>query len=270
MPSSKKEKNTVLVALINNREDYDRMQNECWYRIPVDSAPPIIREGAARIIAFYPTAKLKEEKWKIRFYGLIKDITEVSRKELFPDEAPGSSKIHKRYFRIELEALRELPQPIVSRRGHRINFLPTSERKFFNYTDVNFLFNGSRLEEKVFAMLNEGNIPAEREWVETVYKNTYILDFAIFCKDRKIDVECDGDFWHDKPDRVHYDKNRNNELESHGWSVLRFTQERIEKEPEKVINILYDTINRYGGYEVVNEPDTYRYVQQGKQLRLDF
>jgi very-short-patch-repair endonuclease len=270
MPPTNKQPNTVLVAIINDLHDYDRLLGERWYRIPVDKAPPIIREGKARIIAFYPTAKFKEDKWKIRHYGVIKRMTEASRQELFPEEKPNNPKAHKRYYKIELEKVEELPQPIVSRRGHRITFLPTTERRFFNYTDINFLFNGSSLEEKIFGLLNEARIPAEREWVQTINGNTYLLDFAIFCKSRPIDVECDGDAWHDTPERVHYDKNRNNELESHGWSVLRFTQERIEREPERAMSVLYDTINRNGGYQVLNEPDSFSYVQRGSQLRLDF
>ncbi len=271
MPLTNKQPNTVLVAMITDRHDYARLQDECWYRIPIDTAPPIIRERKAKIIAFYPTAKLKEDKWKIRHYGTIKRMTEVGRHDLFPDEKPNSPKAHKRYYKIELEKLEELPQPIASRRGHRVTFLPTTERRFFGgYTDINFLFNGSSLEERMFALLNDARIPAEREWVQTINRNTYLLDFAIFCKSRPIDLECDGDAWHDSPERVHYDKHRNNELESHGWSVLRFTQERIEREPEKAVSLLYDTINRNGGFQVLNEPDEFRYVQRGSQLRLDF
>lgn len=270
MPPTKKEPNTVLVAMINDRHDYERLQNEWWYRIPIDTAPPIIREGKAKLIGFYPTAKLNEEKWKIRYYGAIRLITEVSRQELFPDESPKSPKAHKRYYKIELEKLEELSRPIVSRRGHRITFIPTTERRFFGYKDINFLFNGSSLEDKLFAMLNDASIPAERQWVVYTKDLTYLLDFAIFCKSHPIDVECDGDAWHDLPERVHYDKRRNNELESQGWSVLRFTQEEIERCMEKSVSLLYDTINKNGGYQVTNKPDKFRYVQRGSQLRLDF
>jgi len=271
MPTpTKKEPNTVLVAMINDRHDYAHLQNEWWYRIPIDTAPPIIRERKAKLIAFYPTAKLKDEKWKIRYYGAIRRMTEVSRQELFPDESPNSPKAHKRYYKIELKKLEELPQPIVSRRGHRITFIPTTERRFFSYKDINFLFNGSSLEDKLFTMLNDASIPAERQWVVYSKELTFILDFAIFCKSRPIDVECDGDAWHDQPERVHYDKHRNNELESHGWSVLRFTQKDIERRMEKSVSLLYDTINKNGGFQVANESNTYRYVQKGGQLRLDF
>lgn len=266
----RKEPNTVLLAIINDKKDYARLHHERWYRIPVDKAPPIIRNRQAKIIAFYPTSKFGKDKWKIRHYGIIEQMTEVGRRDLFPDEPTNHPKANRRYFKIQLEKLLELPQPITSRKGHRITFVPTSERRFFNYTDINFLFNCSSLEDRLFITLTEANIPTERQWVVTMKQATYILDFAIFCKSRPIDVECDGDAWHDTPDRVHYDKNRNNELESHGWSVLRFTQGDIEKKMEKTVSVLYDTINRNGGYQVVNEPARFKYVPKGNQLRLDF
>ena len=268
--SIKKEINTVLVAIINEHHDYARIENERWYRIPVDKAPPIIRNRQAKFIAFYPTAKFKENKWKIGDYGKIRKITEVGRKDLFPDESAYSNKASRRYYKIELEKFETLPEPIVSRRGHRITFVPTSERRFFNYTDVNFLFNGSSLEDKLFSALTDASVPTERQWVVNVKTSTYILDFAIFCQERPIDVECDGDTWHDQPERVHYDKQRNNDLESYGWSVLRFTQDDILHRMEKTASLLYDTINRNGGYQVVNDPGKYNYVNRGQQLRFDF
>lgn len=78
----------------------------------------------------------------------------------------------------------------------------------------------------------------------------------------------DGNTWHHPPERVHHGKHRNNELDN--YAVLYFTQERIEREPEKAVSLLYDTINRNGGYQVLNEPDSFSYVQRGSQLRLDF
>jgi very-short-patch-repair endonuclease len=268
--TTKKETNDVLVAMINNEHDYARMQNELWYRIPVNTAPPIIAKNEAAIIAFYATSKVKENKWLIRHYGSIKSIKEVSRQELFPEEPASSPKFHKRYFKLELEKLEELPKPIVSTRGHRNTFIPTTKQKFFNSTNINLLFNSTSLEQKVQNKLTEANIPFEREWRVTMNAMTYYLDFAIFCKVRPINIECDGNFWHDYPAKVHYDKRRNNELERKGWSVLRFTEDDLNHNLEKSTALIYDTIDHYGGYEVLHEPDNFRYVKRGKQLRLDF
>lgn len=127
--------------MINNGHDYARMQNEWWYRIPIKNAPPIIQKKEAKIIAFYSTSKVKAHKCQIRHYGIIKRMTEVSRQELFPEESPYSRKANKRYYKVELEKLEELPQPIVSRRGHRNVLIPTTEQRFFGNATINYLQN---------------------------------------------------------------------------------------------------------------------------------
>ena len=265
----KKEPNSVLVALMNDPKDWAILHERKWYRIPIKNAPTNIKDKTAKYLAFYHTSKFQGLKWTIRTYGRIKNCCDVSRQELFPDEPLNSTKAHKRYYKIELESLQQLPEPIVSRRGHRLTFVPTTERKFFNHTDINFLFNDSPLEERFFELMTQHNIPIERQWhIKTDDAQHYFLDFAIFCKQRPINVECDGDEYHDKAEQVHYDKQRNNELESKGWTVLRYTTDDILKKPKMMLNNLYKTINKLGGYELVEEPKNFKYVTTTPQIRL--
>ena len=53
----KKVENTVLVALMNNERDFKIAMSRHWYRIPVKSAPPIVRNYEIKFIAFYHTQK---------------------------------------------------------------------------------------------------------------------------------------------------------------------------------------------------------------------
>ena len=48
---------TVLVTIMNNKDDWRILNDEKWYRIPVASAPPIIRNKNAKYLAFYHTTK---------------------------------------------------------------------------------------------------------------------------------------------------------------------------------------------------------------------
>lgn len=231
----------------------------------------MLRSGQAHYLAFYHPAVFKDLKWQVWKYGKISKVSEVSRQHLFPNEPLNSMKAHKQYFKIELEELLELPQPIVSRRGHRVVFVPTTETKFFQARDFNILFNTSPLEEILHLKLMEYNIPAERQWfVEIDSTKKYLLDFAIFCKERRINVECDGDKHHDAPIQVHYDKARNNELESYGWAVLRYPTKQILEDMDGLMKNLIRTIDRHGGYQSVTEPDLYIYAGEGGngQMRL--
>jgi len=113
-----KKENNVLVALMNNQKDFLIAQEQLWYRIPVKSAPPIIKEGKAKLISFYHTSDFEKEKFTIRWFGEIKKIEIVKRKELFPEEA-FNGKSNNEYYKVGFAALKQLPIPIIIFRPRR-------------------------------------------------------------------------------------------------------------------------------------------------------
>ncbi len=52
----------VLVAIINNKKDFEIARSQGWYRIPVKKAPKKIK---ANYLAFYLTKIFGEKKWKL-------------------------------------------------------------------------------------------------------------------------------------------------------------------------------------------------------------
>ena len=134
MSTKKRENVNVLVAVLPEKKDWQLLHEQLWYRIPINSAPPIIRDGKAEYIAFYHTAKFELDlKWKVVKYARIKRIVTATRQQLFPHESPLSKKAFKRYYKIEFDELIELEKPIVSRRGHRIVFCTNERRTFFQW-----------------------------------------------------------------------------------------------------------------------------------------
>jgi REase_MTES_1575 len=248
----------VLVAMLPERKDWAILHEQLWYRIrKLSSTPDMIKNGFAEYIAFYHTAKFTSDlKFKVVKYAKIKRIITTSRRQLFPEESPSHPKANQLYYKIEFDELLTLPQPIVSRRGHRITFVPTTKEKFFSgITDFNRLFKGSFLEEDMELIMDEWGIEYEREYREFVdNKKFYDLDFAIFCKNGKIDIECDGDTYHMGNENVHRDKTRNNELESYEWSVLRYTTKHFNEEREHIKKTIYKKIEAFGGAIKAAEP----------------
>jgi very-short-patch-repair endonuclease len=61
--------------------------------------------------------------------------------------------------------------------------------------------------------------------------------------------------YHMKNANVHLDKTRNNELESYGWSVLRFTSKHFKEEKEHVEKTNYQTVKELGGALKASEPN---------------
>ena len=263
--------NTFLVALMNNKADFLIAQNKGWYRIPTKQAPKNLREGIVDYISFYHTKIFERDKYSIRYYAKVKNVEIVSRKELFPDEPYNYKKAHKEYYKISFSTLQELAKPIPSHRGRRILFIPTTFQKIMRATELNHLFNESPLEEILWEQLIDKGIQAERQFLLQTDDKNWILDFAIFCKNGKINVECDGNEFHTSYDHVIYDKFRNNEIESvTGWSVLRFPTVRLEKEMEYCIKTIKRRIYLFGGQQLADgsiQQDMYKSFNEN-QLNL--
>jgi REase_MTES_1575 len=251
-------KQTVLVALMPNYEDWRILHEQLWYRIPVEKAPPIVQTGAVQYLAFYHTNRFAPDlKWKIVKYAKIKQISVVHRRDLFNPAFDAPQKANNQYYKMELEPLLALNVPFVSRRGHRMVFLPTTEQQLFSgQTDFNSLFKNSLLEQKMVHIMDDLQVEYEREWFfEVAPKKSYRLDFVIFCKKGNINVECDGDQYHTHKTNVQLDKMRNNELASHGWSVLRYTTQDFEQNTGFIQQNLCKTIAQYGGIRYAAEPE---------------
>jgi very-short-patch-repair endonuclease len=233
----------MLVGILNHRNDLSIVKDQLWYRIPVKSAPKMLDK--IKFITFYQTNAFGDEKWQVKYFGEIDKISKAKRKKLFPTE-PVNSKSSKEYFKIELKELYSLGKPIISRTGRRIVFLPTTFQKFKNAEEINDLFHGSPLEDKLWDEMIRNNINAERQYAVYDGAKTYFLDFAIFCKKYKLDVECGGFQYHSSKESLKKDYERNNFLTKDRWKILNFSKDQL-KEPENCIYEIQDVIEQSGG-----------------------
>lgn len=148
--------------------------------------------------------------------------------------------------------LKRLPNPIVSKRGRRIVFIPTTLEKFRAAKEINDLFHESPLEDKLWDEFKRNGVDAERQYYIAEERENYCLDFAIFCERGKIDVECNGDTWHSRPETIVRDNERNNFLTSRGWSVLRFSSKDINGNMPDCLDKVKDTANNLGGISMID------------------
>jgi len=263
-------KRDFLIALMRDKRDFKIAQEQHWYRIPVitKQTPKSVIDKSLRHIAFYHTNVFGQYAHSIRWYGEVKNISIVKRKELLP-ELPNDPKAEHDYYKIQFGELQAREQPIISRRPRRILFIPTTMLHFELAHEINEVFYESPLEEEFWKALRGEKIEAERQYFFEEGKKRFCLDFALFCKSRNIDVECDGDRFHLDASDVKRDKKRNNILESFGWSVLRFTTDEIQKNLGEAIQQIKKTINQLGGLQDVIDQKIFRYVDDSSpQLRL--
>lgn len=125
---------TVLVVVLNNQEDFRRVADERWYRIPQRRAPDRI---GADLLAFYQTSAFRErgEANTITWIAPTRRYRLATRSELLPDESE-----HPRaadyYFRIEVGTLQRLERPIPATTWKRLTFVHTTLGALLQAGDV--------------------------------------------------------------------------------------------------------------------------------------
>ena len=242
-------KHPALVGIVPRKNLWDVIQEQKWYHIPVESAPKNAR--FAEYLGFYfPKVFGEKMQYKVNFYAKVKKVDTVRRIELFPEEK-SHLRANKDYFQFHLKTIKELPKPIPSLRWRRIVHIPTSCEKLFTAEEINDLYDTSPLEEKMYLEMKKREIAAERQLYVKVGRRFYCLDFGIFCKKGNMDVECDGERYHILPEALAKDRERNNELTSFGWSVLRFGGKEINQAIKNCFGIIEKTINNLDGISEV-------------------
>lgn len=237
--------NTALVAIVPSRRDWNLVREQGWYRIPVRAAPAMVKDGSFTHLAFYFPSEFGVEKYSIRWYAKVEGITLRKRKELIDE--PQHRNAEQDYYVLAVPGLRKLPNPIHSRKPRRLLFVPTTVAKLLTAPEINFLFNDSPLENLLWTRLMELGIPSERQFEVPVGPSRFKLDIAVFCKQRSIGLECDGDEHHMRRSAVERDKRRSNILQSLGWSVMHFTTQALSKDMPGTLQLVQESIAQYGG-----------------------
>jgi very-short-patch-repair endonuclease len=251
MPRNTPQKHSkeVLVALLPRKSSLETLQTEQWYHIPVDTAPQ--KRWPPKILAFYQGKVFgSEEAYKIRYFGEVDQIDIVPRKVLFPDDEKNAHKAENLYYRLQLKSLEKRQAPIVSYRPRRLVFIPTTLEKFEYAEQINDLFDGSVLEDRLWQALKYINILAERQWKVVIQKHNYYLDFAVFCKNGKLAIETDGYTTHfDSKNQIDYDTWRQNEIELDDWRFLHYTSKQVKDDWTPYLSQITYKIEQLGGLE---------------------
>lgn len=248
----RQQESKVLVAILKNKEDLPIARDLHWYRIPVDKADKFLsKKWPPEWLAFYLPKIFGEEAFSVRQYARVLRIEKAKRWQLFPQN-PLKINSDKEYYQLRISDLYNLVRPISSTRLRRIVFIQTSMKKLLSAEEINDLYEGTKIEEKMWNEMKKNNIVAERQMLISSGEKKYFLDFAIYCKKGKIDVETDGDFWHNNPKKAVKDNERNNDLASLGWQVLRFSSGQIIKDDtgycmRKIIQTMH-SLSGFDGY----------------------
>ncbi len=244
----------VLVAILNNELDFKIARDQHWYRIPVTAADKWLKKcWPPGWIAFYQTNAFKNDAHAIKYFARVIEIKKRTRNELFPDR-PADKNSKRNYYQLLIGHLKKREHPIFSRRWRRIVFIPTTAEKFSHAVEINDLFDGSPIEDRLWAEMKIMKIQCERQELVTINNRNYFLDFAVYCQKGKLNIETDGDKWHHNPEQARLDNFRDNDLASDGWQRLRFSGHRVrEALREYCVPKIIENINNLGGVDEGNQ-----------------
>jgi hypothetical protein len=173
----------VLVAVMNNRRDFEIARDEGWYRIPQKHAPKSTTEAAA--LAFYFTQAFGEERWAVHWYAPVRGHELVRRCDLLPDE-PDHPRADQAYYKLQLGPLERLEPPIISLRWRRITFIETTWDRFQAAQEINELYASGA--DGLFVTLKELGLAAEREFRLRESGVEYVVDLVLPCRDGTVTI----------------------------------------------------------------------------------
>jgi len=219
----------VLVVVVPSARDWERVQREGWYRIPVKRAPPRI---AARYLAFYHTAACGESlRWRIAHYAPVRGYRVVPRREVLVEE-PDHPRADQLYYRVELGPLEALPRPIPSRSLRRVTFIATTLAQLLSAGEINDLWDRETARDRLWRALRAREIPAERGYLLRDGATEYRVDLAVRRDPQRLAIYCVGPNGRrataggapSAPAEV---------LERRGWQALCFLVAEIMGAPEQ-------------------------------------
>lgn len=235
----------VLVAVLNNRRDFELARDQGWYRIPLKRAP---RRVAADYLAFYQTQAFGDEGCAVAYYAPVQRFHVASRAELLPDE-PDHPRAADFYYKIEIGPLQRLPRPIPSQRLRRITFIHTTLGRLLAANEINDLWWRDDPQERLWLALREAGLVVEYRYQVGEPPDEAQVDFALFCRDGRIAVLCsEGVPADDAPaDNLRERRPVDYELAAGGWHVLRFSRTQLLDELPLCVGAALALASRLGG-----------------------
>lgn len=247
-------RNRLFVGTVPTARDRKLLEQEQWYRVPVDTVRDREAWPPAWFAPWETTAARPGNSQQVSTLWRVSGVEEATREQLFPEEETPANRRGKRYWRLALADPAPLAAPILTTRRRQSVFIYSDVRRLAKAESINDLWHTSALEEGFWKGLKQRQIPAERQWATYGQKAApAIFDFAVFCNLEDIDIEVDGDQHHTVPEISRRDARRDNVTQLRGFRTLRFDSRRVRRDLNGCLNDVERMIHQCGGLERAEE-----------------
>ena len=233
----------VLVGVLRNKRDLNVLLTKNWYRIPVAHAPT----RQFNYLALYQPALFGLQGKCIRYYARVLNYQTKRRTDLLPDE-PNHPRAHDYYLRVRVGKVKKLSRPIRNIIPRRVSFGFTALNHLLKSKSVLQLYNVAPTERIMEDGMRRAGIKAIAQHYVLGGKKRYCLDFAVFCRQGSIAIECDNKKAHSGPRQREKDKAKNAFLGRRGWIVIRLPEHDIVSDLDNCIVRIKKAVRKLGGF----------------------
>ena len=235
----------VLVGVIKDKRDFGILLSENWYRIPVAYAP----KRRFNYLAFYQPALFGRQGKQIQYYARVLSFQTAKRSDLLPDESEHP-KARDYYFRVRVGKIKKLARPVKNIIPRRVSFGFTTLNHLLKSKNILHLYNVAQTEQILENGLGQAGIKAIAQHYVSGGKKRYCLDFAVFCRQGSIAIECDNKKAHSGSVQREKDRMKTAFLRRRGWIVVRLTEEEIISDLRGCVAQIRKAVQKLGGLKL--------------------
>ena len=236
-----RQRGQVLIGILKDRRDLALLLKKRLYRIPVSHTP----RRPFDYLGFYQTAAFGRTGQCIRYIAPVLGRIRAKRKDILGGE-PGYPRANDLYWFYRVGKPMRLPSPIRNIGPRRFTFAYTTLRHLFESHDILEVFGVPPIERMMQDIFAKSGIPVLPEFTMSAGIKRYRLDFACFCRNGGLAIECDGEEFHNHPIQAKYDRTKDARLRKLGWTVLRLTEREIVRSPGACLKRVKAVVKKLG------------------------